>query len=141
MRPAKTLLALLALSAASGCATLLSDSHPLVGPDGGEHELVSCAYLDACYTRAREVCGGNYQIVNSNSDVEGYKGSTGTSFNVLIKCASGHAASVTAQAVIAGARTPAQEFPDARSFADCDSYESLQKDRCREAVYAHRSTP
>ena len=66
----------------SGCATSTS----IVGPDGSEHQLVKCETVDYCYEKAREVCGGNYKIVNSNTVTNGNNGNVSTNTNILIKC-------------------------------------------------------
>jgi hypothetical protein len=63
------------------CAT--SRSRPIVGPDGTENQLVEAISIDRCYEKAREVCGGNYKIVNSTSEKENVGGTT---FSVLVKC-------------------------------------------------------
>jgi len=62
----------------SACTTVT----PIVGPDGTENQLVKGPSIEACYEKAREVCGGPYKIVNSNSDSD----KNGTIFDLLIKC-------------------------------------------------------
>lgn len=61
----KRLLVLVALAAAS----CVSDPapKPFVSPDGRQAFAVDCSQsgLSACYTRAREACGGDYEIMRT----------------------------------------------------------------------------
>ena len=66
----------------AGCAT----ATPIVGPDGTENQLISCPAIQQCYEKAREVCGGTYKIVNSNSETSGANGYTSTETKLLVKC-------------------------------------------------------
>jgi hypothetical protein len=66
-----------------GCATV----KPIIGPDGTQNYLVTCDGIEYCYDKAREVCGGNYQIVNTSSSTNGSDGNTSTETNLLVKCA------------------------------------------------------
>ena len=66
-----------------GCAT----AKPIIGPDGTENQLVSCDYIELCYNKAREVCMGNYNIVNTSTETSGSNGNTSTSVDLLVKCA------------------------------------------------------
>lgn len=72
----------------SGCAT--SSAKPMVGPDGSAHQLVTCGYIEGCYEKAREACGGNYKIVNSTSDTSGVSdhvsSTVSTDYQLLVKC-------------------------------------------------------
>jgi hypothetical protein len=66
----------------AGCATATA----IVGPDGTENLLISCPAIQQCYEKAREVCGGTYKIVNSNSETSGANGYTSTETKLLVKC-------------------------------------------------------
>lgn len=65
-----------------GCAT----ATPIIGPDGTQNQLISCSSVEACYEKAREVCGGNYKIVNTNTEVTGGQNYTGSEIKLLVKC-------------------------------------------------------
>ena len=65
-----------------GCAT----ATPIIGPDGTENQIISCSEIEQCYNKAREVCGGNYKIVNTSTETSGYNGMTGTDTKLLAKC-------------------------------------------------------
>ena len=65
-----------------GCTT----ATPIVGPDGTTNQLISCSDVEKCYDKAREVCGGPYQIVNTSSHTSGASGYTGTETKLLVKC-------------------------------------------------------
>ena len=65
-----------------GCAT----ATPIIGPDGTVNQLVSCDSVELCYEKAREVCGGTYKIVNSNSETSGVGGNLNTQTKLLVKC-------------------------------------------------------
>jgi hypothetical protein len=135
----------------SGCATVSvpTGGHPIVGPDGSENEVVGCGAVDDCYNFSRKICGGTYKIVNSNTTSNSTGGkypAVYSTFVLLVKCDSGHAAYPTPPVAPTAANPAAvpgavvvdanAEFPKARSFKDCDQYESLYKDRCRDEVYA-----
>jgi hypothetical protein len=64
----------------SACATYRVK--PVVGPDGSENQLIESFTIERCYDKAREVCGGNYKIVNTSS----YKDGVGSTFSLLVKC-------------------------------------------------------
>ena len=66
----------------TGCAT----AKAIIGPDGSENQLISCPNVDLCYEKAREVCGGPYRIVNTNSETSGSQGYTATETKLLVKC-------------------------------------------------------
>jgi len=64
-----------------------STTKAVIGPDGTEHQLVKCAGIEGCYEKAREVCGGNYKIVNTSTDTSGgSESSVSTTTNLLVKC-------------------------------------------------------
>jgi hypothetical protein len=65
-----------------GCATAKS----IKGPDGTDHQLVTCESIGQCYNKASEVCDGPYKIVNTTSETSGIYGTTSTEINLLIKC-------------------------------------------------------
>ncbi|HRO68039.1 MAG TPA: hypothetical protein PL182_10780 [Pseudobdellovibrionaceae bacterium] len=65
-----------------GCAS----AKIITGPDGTENQLISCGGVEYCYEKAREVCGGNYKIVNTSSRTSGDGLSTSTQINLLVKC-------------------------------------------------------
>ena len=67
----------------AGCA---ATSRVIVGPDGSSQQLVSCSYVEACYEKAREVCGGNYKIVNTSTETGGMDGDVSTTTKLLVKC-------------------------------------------------------
>lgn len=67
----------------SSCSTVKA----VVGPDGSEHQLVTCSEIEYCYSRARDVCGGNYKIVNTSSETSGSNTvSVSTDTSLLVKC-------------------------------------------------------
>lgn len=66
----------------SGCATY----EKIEGPDGTPHLLVRCTDVKDCYSKAREVCGGNYKIVNSSQSMGGSQVNAVTDINLLVKC-------------------------------------------------------
>jgi hypothetical protein len=110
---------------------------------------VSCGTIDDCYSFTRQICGGTYKIINSSSGFYSTGGkypSTSTDFIILTKCDSGKATYpsniVPTAPGTAGENSGNAEFPEAHSFKDCEKYESLFKDRCREEVYsrAHPAT-
>lgn len=75
------------------CTTLLLNAcgtapKTIAGPDGTDHLLISCGSIENCYSKATESCGGKYKIVNTNSDTYGTRGTTFTSFKLLVKCES-----------------------------------------------------
>jgi hypothetical protein len=128
----------------TACTTMAPSGHTIIGPDGTANEVVSCGLIDDCYSFTRQVCGGTYKIVNSNSDTYSSGGggrfaSTNTDFIILAKCDSGKAsypdAVKPASPGTIGTNNANAEFPQAHSFKDCEKYESLYKDRCREEVY------
>jgi hypothetical protein len=47
----------------AGCVSTTT----VAGPDGSEDELVRCSDSADCYDKAREVCGGPYQIMDSGN--------------------------------------------------------------------------
>jgi hypothetical protein len=65
-----------------GCATATT----IIGPDGTTNQLISCAAVEQCYEKAREVCGGFYKIVNTSSETAGVNGTTSTQTKLLVKC-------------------------------------------------------
>ncbi len=65
-----------------GCAT----ATPIIGPDGTENQLISCDSVQLCYEKAREVCGGTYKIVNTNSETSGVNGTLNIQTKLLVKC-------------------------------------------------------
>ena len=66
----------------AGCTTVT----PILGPDGTENQLISCAPVEKCYAKANEICRGPYKIVNTSTETEGANGSTGTIVKLLVKC-------------------------------------------------------
>lgn len=54
----------------------------IVGPDGTQNQLISCAVIEGCYAKAREVCNGTYKIVNTTSENVGDT----TFYKLLVKC-------------------------------------------------------
>lgn len=67
------------------CAT----SKMIVGPDGSSHQLVSCSGVEYCYEKAREVCGGNYKIINTSTKTDGSGNFVSTETSLLVKCEEG----------------------------------------------------
>lgn len=65
-----------------GCASATK----IVGPDGDNHQLVTCDSIKYCYEKAREVCEGNYQIVDNNSETIGSQYAVVTESSILVKC-------------------------------------------------------
>ena len=68
--------------------TACAGHQTITGPDGSPHELISCTYgITACYEKAREMCQGDYKIMNSSSNTEGNStGRTSTTNEILVKC-------------------------------------------------------
>lgn len=66
----------------AGCAT----AKKIIGPDGTANHLISCHSTEYCYEKAREVCGGNYKIVNTSTESSGANGVTSSTTNLLVKC-------------------------------------------------------
>jgi len=60
---------------------------PITGPDGSTNQLVSGYSVEACYKRAREVCRGDYSIINSSTDTSSAQQNSSTTTNLLVKCA------------------------------------------------------
>lgn len=58
----------------------------MIGPDGTENQLISCPTIEGYYEKAREVCAGNYKIVNTSSDTSSFNGETSTQTKLLVKC-------------------------------------------------------
>ncbi len=83
----------------SSCASVTVS--PLTGPDGTENELITCQYMGTgdCYQKAREICGGNYKIINSDafSETKYQEGA----FEILVKCDSLSAVQAARSAVSA----------------------------------------
>ena len=46
----------------------------ITGPDGTEHQLITCSGIEGCYSKATEVCGGKYKIANTTSQTAGANG-------------------------------------------------------------------
>lgn len=60
---------------------------PIQGPDGTEHQLITCGPVEACYKTAREACNGNYKIINTSTETTGSADSgTSTLTKLLVKC-------------------------------------------------------
>lgn len=76
----------LAVCAASFILSACQTTRPIVGPDGTEHQLISCGAIERCYEQATAVCAGQYRIVNTSSEVSGSEGSTYTTVKLLVKC-------------------------------------------------------
>lgn len=65
-----------------GCSTVST----ITGPDGTDHQLLSCRQIEDCYSEATKICGGKYKIVNTSSETSGNDGKTETETKLLIKC-------------------------------------------------------
>lgn len=65
-----------------GCAS----TETIEGPDGTPHELVRCINIKRCYERARDACGGNYEIINTSNNVTGAQMQAMSDINLLVKC-------------------------------------------------------
>ena len=73
---------LLLILIAVGC----SQVQVVKGPDGTEHKLVNCSYIEHCYEVATKTCG-KYQIINSSSAADQDMNNKVTnSHKLLIKC-------------------------------------------------------
>ncbi len=55
------------------------------GPDGSEHQLVSCSEIENCYNKAAEICS-TYKIVNTSDETNGSDGKTFSTTHLLVKC-------------------------------------------------------
>lgn len=64
-----------------GCTT----ASKITGPDGTEHQLISCESIEGCYSKATEVCG-KYKIINQTSEPYSVNGTVGSSKKILVKC-------------------------------------------------------
>ena len=64
------------------CAT----AKAIKGPDGTDHQLISCESIEYCYEKATEVCGGKYKIVNNTSEVGSTPQVITTTTRLLVKC-------------------------------------------------------
>lgn len=82
MRNRHFLALLIASAHLLGCTT----AKPILGPDGTEHQLISCSEIEGCYSKATEVCGGKYKIANTSTETSGAAGYTGSETKLLIKC-------------------------------------------------------
>ncbi len=82
---AKTL-PLLLIVAAGLFLTSCETSKAIIGPDGTVNQLIACNTIEQCYSKAREVCGGNYKIVNTTSESWGAEGQTDSTQKLLVKC-------------------------------------------------------
>ena len=68
----------------SGCA---ATHKPIQGPDGTEHQLITCGPVEACYKAARTACNGNYKIINTSTETTGLADSgTSSLTKLLVKC-------------------------------------------------------
>ena len=56
---------LVGLLALSGCAGL-QKGVPFTAPDGRQGYSLSCPSMSYCYNVARELCGGNYDVLDQN---------------------------------------------------------------------------
>ena len=70
------------LSGLSGCVT----ATPIIGPDGTKNILIECDDIKDCYSKALEVCKGNYSIVNTSTETGGSSGVVSTVTSLLVKC-------------------------------------------------------
>lgn len=78
------LLCALAAVGLTGCGT---STRAMMGPDGTQNQLVTCYQIGNCYETAREVCKGNYKIVNSTSEHStGTDNKVRTEHQILVKC-------------------------------------------------------
>ncbi|MCB0393145.1 MAG: hypothetical protein KDD25_01220 [Bdellovibrionales bacterium] len=68
----------------SGCVT----ASAITGPDGTINQLITCDSIELCYSKAREVCGGTYKIIDKTSNVVGVDEYVGTETKLLVKCGS-----------------------------------------------------
>ena len=57
---------------ALGMTSCASDPKPFIGPDGRQAFTVTCddwgEAMELCYSKARTVCGGNYDVIASVDD-------------------------------------------------------------------------
>ena len=70
-----------------GCAT----AKPITGPDGSQHQLITCESIEYCYEKATEVCGGKYQMVNNSTEHNSIAMANSSpiitsQFKLLVKC-------------------------------------------------------
>jgi hypothetical protein len=71
----------------TGCATWREGGRAIVGPDGTEHQLISCWSISYCYEQARNICGGSYKIANTSTETSSaHDGSVSSKTNLLVKC-------------------------------------------------------
>lgn len=75
-----------------GC---LNVPNPVTLPDGSQGFTIHrCRSMNACYNKAAEICGGQYEALDSSA--RGYgsvtvvngigAGSSGTEFEIMVKC-------------------------------------------------------
>ena len=64
----------------TGCA---ATPKKIIGPDGTENLLIAEISIEDCYEKAREICKGQYKIIDSTPPA--YESSI--MFRLLVKCA------------------------------------------------------
>ena len=89
----KTLIAsILLLTMLTGC---INAARPMQLPDGTTgYNITRCRSMAGCYNKAAEVCGGQYEVINSASQAFGSytavngigAGSAGTALEIAVKC-------------------------------------------------------
>jgi len=75
--------------AIGGCVTV----KPVALPSGKAGHLISCSDSAQCMNKAAEICGGPYEIIQTQSRVAGANGYVGTQLEMAVSC--GEAAPAT----------------------------------------------
>lgn len=73
---------LLTLSVLATCSSPSS----IIGPDGTPHYIVRCGFIERCYKESRELCQGNYKIINTTTNTDVFNGLGTVTQDLLIKC-------------------------------------------------------
>lgn len=81
----RSMLLFVLMTLASSC-TAVDRAIKTSGPDGSEHQLVSCFSAAWCYSEARDACGGTYRLINTTAETSSFSGEVGTRTTMLIKC-------------------------------------------------------
>ena len=78
--------AALLVVAATGCSSASIYKPDVIGPHGEHLVEISCSAPDACMDFARQLCGGDFDVVTSGQYVGGAEGNVYSKNLVLIKC-------------------------------------------------------
>jgi hypothetical protein len=68
--------------ALGGCVTV----KPVALPSGKSGHLITCSESAQCMNKAAEICGGPYEIIQTQSTVAGANGYVGTQLEMAVSC-------------------------------------------------------